>query len=177
VRNTPWYRVAVGTDVNIALHTPSARARTRARETKREFPPNGTLWERIWRALAQVFLDDLAAPRSCGRNGGDRARLCRLAEMGLVAQARHADLSRGIRREPGNMRRHHRDIAQREKDGARAERDGLTPSKCLSPRPMEPKTGLPSDCHDRRRRVCCQLPAQMDAGRQRLLYRRRRIGP
>jgi hypothetical protein len=23
--------------------------------------------------------------RSCGRNGGDRARLCRLAEMGLVA--------------------------------------------------------------------------------------------
>jgi integration host factor subunit beta len=31
---------------------------------------------------------------------------------------------------------------RREKDGARAERDGLTPSKCLSPRPMEPKTGL-----------------------------------
>ena len=38
-------------------------------------------------------------------------RLCRLAEMGLVAQARHADLSRGIRREPGNMRRHYRDIS------------------------------------------------------------------
>ena len=37
--------------------------------------------------------------------------LRRLAEMGLVAQARHADLSRGIRREPGNMRRHHRDIS------------------------------------------------------------------
>jgi hypothetical protein len=48
----------------------------------------------------------------CGRDGGDRARLCRLAEMGLVAQARHADLSRGIRREPGNMRRHHRDVSE-----------------------------------------------------------------
>jgi hypothetical protein len=68
---------ATGLTVPALGLTPSACARTRARETKREFPPNGTLWERIWRALAQVFLGDLAVqPHSdaYGRVGPPKAR-------------------------------------------------------------------------------------------------------
>ena len=75
--------------------TPSARARTRApaRETKREFPPNGTLRERIWGSTGP-WIGSMRAWRP--RQSAVTVRRCGL--LNPTAEPRSSSASRNISR-------------------------------------------------------------------------------